>query len=94
MEPSGRPMTSAATPDFQHSPSPTAQAERKKGATWGRYRYRSRRAKGTWNTSAISVSLWSMLEMPPSTFWYTMGATMRKEMTTDRFRRAPIRAPG
>ena len=67
MEPSGRPMTSAATPAFQHSPSPTAQAERKKGATWGRYKYRSRRGKGTAKTSAISVSFLSMLEMPPST---------------------------
>ena len=80
------PMTSAATPAFQHRPSPSVQPARKYGMTCGRSMQRMRRSAGILNTRAISSRLSSRARMPESTLVYITGNTITSAMNTDRLR--------
>ena len=86
MLPSGRPMTSAATPLFQQMPSATLHPCRKAGRMAGSQMALTRRASDRRNTCAISSSCTSALSMPVRTALYSTGRTIRKlmRMESDR----------
>ena len=76
-------MTSAATPDFQHSPTASFTAERKYGIICDRWMPTKRLNGGMRKTFAITARSGSNERIPSNMLEYTTGSDMRNVISTE-----------